>query len=343
MEGSLIKSQAKNMSSFFGKISESTRSSPATNVAQLKTTWCKINVRGKTIEFDRKEEIFELKRPTDKKFASDQCELCDTAFKKSSKKRKFWEFCGHNFCKDWLYKSRPFYNPAKDPSCPRGECWMICDRKFNAKHIQMFYEDQIDKKEIQIKKGERVLKDKKDTLEGVQAKIKDLEEEDLQKQKAFENEMEDLQTKMDVIQNRIREVTNENEILNKRIQTRNEDAEKKQREKSNLTDEVDTLKKEIMSLEKRLTKLQTRYEETWATTGSGRGRPIKGQRRSGKGKRGRNIGGSESIQSYDAGSYISNDNEKKIHQKLKSSTISKSTKGSLIDNDSSHCKNWVIF
>lgn len=81
MESTIVKSQPNNMSSFFGKISESTRSNPATNVAQLKTTCSRINVRGKIIDFNRKEEIFQMQGPTSKKYTSDQCNLCEKELK----------------------------------------------------------------------------------------------------------------------------------------------------------------------------------------------------------------------------------------------------------------------
>lgn len=185
-----------------------------------------------------------------------------------------------------------------------------------------------------------MLKDKKERLEEVNNKVKGLIEEDEREQKTFDGEMEDLQTKMDVIQNRIKEVTNENEILNKRIQTRNEDAEKKQQEKQNLCQEVDELKKEIISFEKRLNKLMTRYEETCSTTGSGRGQRQPKNRFSGKrkGKAKNKPDDRDSLQYYDAGSYISQDADAKS-KKHKGSHLSHSTKHSIVDGDSGSCKN----
>lgn len=221
---------------------------------------------------------------------------------------------------------------------------MVCDRKFNAKDIQSFYEDQIDKKEILIKKGEQDLKIRKEKLDTINVKIEDLNKEDEKKQKEFENEMEDFQTKMQVIQNRIKEVTNENEILNKRIQTRNEDAQAKQEEKIEISNDVDNLKKEIVALEKRLAKINARYEETCSTTGSGRGRQPNMQGRSQRNhRRSNNTPNTGSIQDYDAGSYISKIDENKSPKNPRLSTLSKATRESLIQDNRPICRNCVIF
>ena len=340
---SLFPKAQDNASSFFHRISDSTRSNPASNVAQLKTSGARIFVKGKEVYFNRKDDIFLMKRPTTKQVSSEKCNLCDKELKKSSKKKHcdFWGLC---FCKECLYKSRLFPVAEKDGTTSRGECCMICDRKFNAKDIQVFYEEQIDKKEISIKKGEQVLKDRKDRLDTINTKIEELNKDDEKKQKEFENKMEDLQTKMEVIQNRIKEVTNENEILNKRIQTRNEDAQKKQDEKIAISDDVDNLKKEIVSLEKRLNKLMVTYEEICSTTGSGRGRQQSKQGLANRNSRRNNYNrNSDSIQSYEAGSYILKDEKKKPSKNPKGSYISRASKSSMVDDSRGACSNWVIF
>jgi hypothetical protein len=63
------------MNSFFGKISTTTLSNPASNVHQLKSTEAKILVKGKSMDYHRKDEIFELKGPTDKDYSSENCLL----------------------------------------------------------------------------------------------------------------------------------------------------------------------------------------------------------------------------------------------------------------------------
>lgn len=173
---------------------------------------------------------------------------------------------------------------------------MICDRKFIAKDIQMFYEEQIDKKEVSIKKGERTLNSKKEKYEQVLRNIEEMQKEDEKKQNEFQTEMENLTIKMEVIQNKIKEINNENEVLNKRIQSRNEDANKKQDEKFLVTGEVDSLKKEIETLESRVIKLRNKFEEVTSVSGSHRGRNISGQR---KRKDTINEGSSSSLQSAD--------------------------------------------
>lgn len=51
----------KNINSFFERISDSTRSNPTSNVAQIKIACAVIAVKGKKIEFDRKDPIFSRK------------------------------------------------------------------------------------------------------------------------------------------------------------------------------------------------------------------------------------------------------------------------------------------
>mmetsp|Transcript_15434 Transcript_15434/g.17890 ORF Transcript_15434/g.17890 Transcript_15434/m.17890 type:complete len:214 (-) Transcript_15434:12-653(-) len=210
---------------------------------------------------------------------------------------------------------------------------MICDRKFIAKDIQKFYETQIEQKEINIKAGERILKEKKDKLESIQIRIDLVNKEDEKKQKDFEAEMEDLHTKMEVIQNRIKEVTGENEILNKRIQTRNEDAMKKQEEKSQLTSDVDFLKKEIISLENRLAKLQKRFKDHCPASGNNRGKHQQKQGRIHKtDKLGGNFTGSvQSNNTYsEDGAY---DQDKRKGSKVKDSLVKKNAKASMAKRD----------
>ena len=141
-----------NVNSFFERISDTTRNNPATNVAQIATNGTMINIRGKKIEFNRRDEIFSLVKPTEEKQNNDYWNLCDKEIKKSSK-RKDCEFWGYFYCKSCIFKSRPFAGSSDD--APKGEVCMICDRKFIAKDIQKFYEQQIDDKEIRIKAGEK--------------------------------------------------------------------------------------------------------------------------------------------------------------------------------------------
>jgi len=75
MEQSLSKSGNNNMNSFFGKISETTKSNPASNVTQLKTAGSNIKVGRKDIPYNRKDEIFELKGPTKHDYQGDSCKL----------------------------------------------------------------------------------------------------------------------------------------------------------------------------------------------------------------------------------------------------------------------------
>jgi hypothetical protein len=255
------KPRANVKDSFFARLSDATVSTPASNANQIKTGGCEIVVKGKTIEFERKDPIFSLRRPIEEKYPNGQCHLCDKGHKKSSKKQKYCDFCGNSYCKE-CFKSRPF--PKSDNNGPplRGEICMICDRKFIAKDIQLYYEEQIDKKEVQIKQGERTINAKKEKLDNVIHKVEELQKEDQTQQAQFENDMEDLNLRMEVIQNQIRELNNENDKLQNRIQIRNEEGKRKQDEKVDLTGDIDGLKHDILTLESKVAKLKTKYDET---------------------------------------------------------------------------------
>jgi len=66
MEG-LFPQQKAGMTSIFAKISETTRNTTASNVNNLNSQTDKIIVRGKEIEYNRKDKIFDLAAPTSKK------------------------------------------------------------------------------------------------------------------------------------------------------------------------------------------------------------------------------------------------------------------------------------
>ena len=51
----------KNMSSFFERLSETTKTYPASNMSQLENELAIILVKGRKIEFNRKDKIFYLK------------------------------------------------------------------------------------------------------------------------------------------------------------------------------------------------------------------------------------------------------------------------------------------
>lgn len=341
--------------SFFWRLSDATASSPATNLSQIQTGGTEIIVKGKTFEFKRKDAIFNMRRPVTEKNPGNSCKVWDKEFKKSSKKQKYCDFWGDSFWKD-CFKERNFPKPDKNGIVLRGKICLICDRKFIAKDIQLFYEEQISKKEDLVKKGERTLNTKKEKLDNVLSKIEEMQKEDQTKQAEFENDMEDLSLRMEVIQNQIKELNKENDKLQKRIQMRNEEAKNRQYEQLTLTGDVDGLKTEIALLENRLTKLKTKYEETWSASGSGRGRNVKGQNRK------NTINGrySESVQSSEAHTdnltddyYAKNMTDGKGKTKDKKNKASKKSKrsdrGSLISQTKEHqtknssCSNCIIF
>ena len=145
--------------SFFARLWHETASSPATNVKQIKTGGCQIIVKGKVIEFERKDQIFNLRGPIDERHPGEKWYLCEKQLKSNEKKQKYCDFCGHSFCKD-CFKSRPFPKSDINGNTLRGEICMIWDRKFIAKDIQLFYEEQIDKKEVKIKQDEQEINKK---------------------------------------------------------------------------------------------------------------------------------------------------------------------------------------
>jgi hypothetical protein len=323
---SLFPKLAPGQASIYGKISESTRCNPASNVDQIKQQNISIMVRGKKIDFNRKDPIFSLTKANNTKCSNATCKMCEIEEKKSGVKIKFCEFCGH-FSSKHNFKSRPFPKLSE-----RGQCWIVCDRKFHAKDIQVFYEDQIEKKEINIKKGEKIIRDKKEKLEEKTKQAEELIKEEKLKLEQQENET-------DVIQNMIKEVTNENELLNKRIQTRNDDINKKKDEKEELTDETENLKKEIINLEKRLNKLTTKYKDAWVIHANGRGRPAK----QGQKKLGSLHSNSGSLHLYDTGSCIKDDDSKSGNLG-KNWHVKRSIKSSLVESQGEHqCNKCIIF
>ena len=64
---SLFPKAKPGMASIYGKISESTLKNPLSNVGQIKNSTIKIIVKGKEIDFDRKDPIFSLSEPTKNK------------------------------------------------------------------------------------------------------------------------------------------------------------------------------------------------------------------------------------------------------------------------------------
>lgn len=76
-----IMKKNKNINSFFEKISDTTRTSQANNVAQIKTAQTSILIKGKQIEFNRKDVIFTMKGQTANKQGNPSCLLCDKDLK----------------------------------------------------------------------------------------------------------------------------------------------------------------------------------------------------------------------------------------------------------------------
>lgn len=73
---SLFPKQKSGVTSIFQKISDSTRKTYATNVGHLKTNTITVMVKGKKIEFNRKDRLFELTGPV-APCSTPGCEVCE--------------------------------------------------------------------------------------------------------------------------------------------------------------------------------------------------------------------------------------------------------------------------
>lgn len=89
---SLFPKLAPGQASIYGKISESTRSNPASNIDQIKTQNISIMVRGRRIDFNRKDPIFSLSKINETKCSNATCKICEIEAKKAGVKIKFCEF-----------------------------------------------------------------------------------------------------------------------------------------------------------------------------------------------------------------------------------------------------------
>lgn len=99
--------------------------------------WVKI---GKNkFPYTDKDPIFLLNGPNQKQVRTGACVSCiDHTFDNDSG-IKFCQFCGHNNCKDCLYKERmyPRGRINAEGQKPRGQICKLCDRKFLIKEIQL--------------------------------------------------------------------------------------------------------------------------------------------------------------------------------------------------------------